>query len=408
MWLGRLGGLAITTVALVGAYWSMRLAWSDWVYRDDTPQAIRRAIRLAPGNPDYYRELAALDAAGSVAALEEAARVDPLNSGIRIELGLAAESAHDFHKAEASLLDAVRLDKTFPPRWTLSEFYFRRRDTERFWPAVKAALATSYGDAAPLFHNCWTLSSDGREIMDRAIPDRLDILNQYLDYLIGAKLLADGAPIAGKLLARADQASTGALMRYCDRLLEAGRGPEALAVWNTVAERKLIPYAPLSPEFGRSLTNPAFGTPSIGVGFDWRIPPAAGIDVNRLPEPEGIDIGFSGKQAERCDILSQYVLLAPGREYVLSVRYRVVGIDTESGLTCRLLEGDNEADLLENSGRMPGGAAESVRSFRFTAPSRVSLARLVFGYRRAIGTTRIDGSVQLRGFALSFAPEDRR
>jgi hypothetical protein len=197
-------------------------------------------------------------------------------------------------------------------------------------------------------------------------------------------------------------------MRYCDRLLEAGRGPEALAVWNTVAERKLIPYAPLSPESGRSLTNPAFGTPSIGVGFDWRILPAAGIDVNRLGEPEGIDIGFSGKQAERCDILSQYVPLAPRREYVLSVRYRVVGIDTESGLTCRLLEGDNEADLLENSGSMPGGAAESVRSFRFTTPSRVSLARLVFGYRRAIGTTRIDGSVQLRGFALSFAPEDRR
>jgi tetratricopeptide (TPR) repeat protein len=408
-WVWRAGGLLALAALLTALYWTIRVAWSDWAFREWNPQSIRRAIRLAPGSPNYYRGWAEIEPAVAVAALEKAATLNPVNSDIRIELSTAAEAKQDYRNAEASLLKAVELDKTFAPRWTLADYHFRRREVEKFWPAVKAALATSYGDVSFLFQNCWTLSPDPQTILEKAIPDRQDVLRRYLDYLLAGSRIEEADPVARKVLAQASKESAGALLNYCDRLLEMGRGQQALVVWNGLSERKLMPYSTLSPEAGNVLTNGDFGMPGMGTGFDWRVLSPGGIYIDRAGKPPALHISFSGKQAENCDILSQYVPLLPGREYVLSVRYRVAGIGAESGLICRLLAQPNGADLLNDSGLLPGGAEdETERVFQVTTPGRTTLARLVFGYRRITGTMRIEGSVSLRRFALSLAPESGR
>ena len=114
-------------------YWTVRIAAADWMFRLGTPPSIRRAIRLAPGNADYLSGLAQVEPAGAVGDLRMAAALSPADAGLRIELGLACEEHGDFPRAEASLLAAVQLDRTFAPRRMLAEFYFRRREAEGFW-----------------------------------------------------------------------------------------------------------------------------------------------------------------------------------------------------------------------------------------------------------------------------------
>lgn len=402
----RAGGLGVAVALVAALYWTVRLARADWAYQEGNRNAIRRAVRLAPTNPDYYSAWAQIEPEQAIMALERAVELNAASAGLRVQLALAAEATGDFRKAEANLLEAVRLDRTFAPRWMLSEYYFRRRDAAKFWPAVKAALATSYDDVTPLFAECWDLSTDGETILRRAIPKRQDIIRQYLVFLVGSNRIKDAAPLAGKLLAGSDKAALPELLRYCDHLLEEGRRDDALGIWNGLSQRKLIPYHALSPGSGNLVTNAAFSIPSLEAGFDWRFSSPAGIFVDRVGQPPEIHLGFSGKQAENCEILSQYVPVEPRRTYELSVEYRTAGIETASGLMCRVLAGTGN-DLLQGGGVLPGGSeqARQIR-FRFAVPDRTPLVRLALGYRRIAGTTRIEGSVVLHSLAVTPAPGD--
>jgi len=407
-WLERIFGLAATVIMATGLYWTLRIELSDWVYLKWNPRAIRRAVSLAPGNPEYYLGWSEIEPDRAVVALEKAAELSPANSTLWIELGQAAEEKGDYGKGEASLLHAMQLDNNFAPRWVLSDFYFHRGDAEKFWPVVKAALAVSYDDVSALFRNCWSLSQDAPTILERAIPDRQKVLRRYLEFLIREKRMEAAAPVAERVLARAGAEDTEALLNYGDYRLEAGQSGPALAVWNELNERKLLPYAPLAAKMGRSLTNGDFATPNFNAGFDWRFTPPEGIYVERVGKPPAVFVSFTGQQPEDCEILSQYVPVLPNRDYVLSVRYRATGIPAESGPLCRVLRG-NGGDLLHEGGLLPGGSeGDADRAFRFATPADTTTVRLVFGYKRMRGTVRIEGSVILREFKLALEPEDGR
>jgi tetratricopeptide (TPR) repeat protein len=408
LWIWRSAGLVALLVLCLAFYWTVRFERADWLYLKGSRQSIQEAIRLAPGNPEYYGGWAQVEPDRAVEVLEKAVALNPLDSSLRIQLGLAAEERGDFRKAEASLIEATRLNTGFAPRWMLSDFYLHRGDAGKFWPVVKAALTVSYGDVSALFRNCWTLSSDPQTIFATGIPDRASVLRQYLSFLLNEGRLDAAEPVANKVLAHADKDALGALLNYCDYLLEAGRGEQALGVWNGLSERKLIPYAALAPGGREVPVNGDFRLPGLGAGFDWRVSSPDGIELVRAGNPPALLLTFSGKQPENAEILRQYVLLLPRRQYVLSVRYRVAGIATESGLMCYLLAAQDR-DLLNGKGLLPGGIeGETERDIPFQTPDKTTLARLVFGYQRMLGTMRTEGSLTLRKFLLFLSPEDRR
>lgn len=407
-WVWRLGGLVALALIATAFYWTVRLARADWLFLTGNSINIQQAIRLAPGNPEYYSGWAQVDPARAVDILEKAVALNPIDWGLRIELGLAAEQQEDFPKAEAGLLKAMQLNAGFAPRVVLSDFYFRRQDAEKFWPVVRAALATSYGDVSAQFRNCWALSSDPHTILEKAIPDHPVVLRKYLDFLVNEQRLDAAQPVAGKVLAHADEDSAGVLLNYCDRLLVAGRDREALIVWNGLSERKLIPYGELAAGGKDVPVNSDFRLPGLGTGFDWEVSAPDGIYLSRAGTPPALMLSFTGKQPENAEILSQYVPLAPRRHYVLSVRYSVAGIGAESGLMCSVGAAKNP-DLLNGQGLLPGGAEGEVEHrIPFETPDKVTLGRLILSYHRMLGTVRIEGSVVVRSFALTLLPEDGR
>jgi tetratricopeptide (TPR) repeat protein len=122
----RVVGAFIAMLCGYACYWSARWAIADYAMQNPSRSRIERALRLAPGNPDYYMRLAQVEPALALSALERAAVLNPLNSSVWIELAGAAEAHNDFRAAESSLLRAVQVDKTFAPRWLLAEYYSRR------------------------------------------------------------------------------------------------------------------------------------------------------------------------------------------------------------------------------------------------------------------------------------------
>src|ERR1039458_1266619 len=234
-------GAFIAMLCGYACYWSARWAIADWAIRS----SVEHALRLAPGNPEYYLRLARAKPALALSALRRAADLNPLNSSVWIELAGAAEEHQDFRGAESSLLRAVQLDKTFAPRWLLAEYYSRRHDQTHFWPAVRAALATSYDDVTPLFDMCWELAPEPAIIQQRALPARPDVWRQYFDFLLSKNRLDAAESIAGQLVEHATKDTVPSLLRYCDRLLENNEGSRAVETWNQIGRTAWTPRSRL-------------------------------------------------------------------------------------------------------------------------------------------------------------------
>jgi tetratricopeptide (TPR) repeat protein len=397
------GGLA-TALLGCGSYWAVRLAYADRLASEWTRPAIEHAIHLAPLNSAYYVRWAEIDPAAALSAMRMAARLNAGNSSVWIELGQVAETNHDFETAENSLLTAVRLDKTFAPRWRLAEYYYRRRDVERFWPAMRTALAASYDDVSPLFRLCWELAPDPGTVLRQALPPRNDVLRQYLDFALQQGRLDVAEPIVTELIERASPADVPALLRCCDRLLEKHRTERALSLWNSLAGRRLLNDRGLQPAEGRSVTNGRYASPLLSHGFDWRLPGIEGIWTARAGAPSALRFTFSGQESDSSEILSQIMPVMPQRHYRLSVRYETYGMPLEPGLHWRMLDGIAGTDLLNGTGRLPASdAGEQGQQYRFDTSVDAQSVRLALGYARVPGQSPTSGSLYLRDVRLSFA-----
>jgi hypothetical protein len=395
--------LAVTAVAAVGfalaGAWSVRLGWADYWFQKETAEATEKAIALTPGQSEYLVRLALLTGdehpAKALAALRQAVKLNPADGRAWVELGLRLEETGDLAGAEKSLLRAAAEDRTYLPRWTLLNFYFRRRDTDKFWCWAKAATPMIYGDPLPLFHFCGRVNEDGRLI------ERLDIRQPqiqagYLFYLLdsGHADLAGGA--SRRLLAENRETDVPLLLDACDRLLDARRTDDAAAIWDGLSQVGRLPFR-ARPGAESMLTNGDFAVSPTGHGFDWRLPETEGISAAREEDPPGLRLTFSGMQPERTDPLVEYVRVKENRSYELKYVYRTSGIEANSGLAWRVasLDGATIAGGEELSSDDPAG-----RRMTFVTPPGCRIVRLSLEYRRSPGTTRIAGYLVLRDIEL--------
>jgi hypothetical protein len=381
LFLGLLAALALCGAA----YWSLRLACADRLFHARSIESRRRAAELVPGNVRYQ--------ANSDLAV---VRLSPYGSAARIRLGFQAELAGDQKGAEDWFLKAAEVDRTYEPRWALANFYFRRGRAEEFWLWARRSAEMAYQNQSALFDLSWRMSQDPDTILRRAIPDRPRILAQYLDYLLRLRKLEPASRAVSRLIPLAGAEDQKLLLAYCDRLLEAGQSTAAVASWNLLAARALIPHEPLEPSAGRSLTNGDFAIEPTSSGFDWRVAAVGGVAVSRPRPPGGIRFSFSGNQPENALLLSQLLPLAPSTKYRFRFERSASGISSGSGLQWVLQEGPTGGEL----GRLPETASE----FPFTTPAGCRLANLSLVYRRAPGTTRIEGSLVLHRVTLELAP----
>jgi hypothetical protein len=189
----------------------------------------------------------------------------------------------------------------------------------------------------------------------------------------------------------------------CDRLIDAKLVDEALAVWNGLAKAREIPYAPLAPDAEKILTNDSFlPTPALQ-GFSWRLSTVEGVGASREENPSGLRLTFSGWQPENCEPLFRVLPVRENTAYEFTALYRTAGIQPGTGLGWRVTDMDGGSIM---------GPPESLASeegaqarIRFVTPSGCRLARIALAYRRALGTTRIEGSLVLREAGLQQAAQ---
>jgi tetratricopeptide (TPR) repeat protein len=390
---------ACCALLIAACYGTLRLSWGSYLAGRGSKESLARAVRLMPDNVallTHYAEVAGPEDAGR--SLERAVSLNPGAWQAWIQLGLFAEAGGDFGRAEYSYRQAAAASRLFQPSWTLANYYFRRGNRQEFGVWATRALQMASGDARPLFDLCWRAEPSPAMVL-QAVPDRPDIVRQYLAYLTSEGNLEAAEETARRLLPQAGAADVPNLVAYCGRLLEMGSPARALDVWNVLCRRKAIPYPVLAPEKGQSLTNGSFEVAPSSLGFDWRIVPWEGVSVVHVPNPACLRITFSGAQPESCELLTQFLPVEAGRKYQLSYQYQTPGIRPETGIRWTVYDTASGAELAPDPPQLSSEAWER-QVLHFSTPPNCRLARLVLVYRKAPATMRIEGPVWLRQIAL--------
>jgi hypothetical protein len=398
----------ITAAALSGlvaaSAWAILTGAADYFARRGTVAGTERALALAPGRADYHLQLALLvsdeDSGRADRELRLATSLNPSDARSWIELGLRAEAGGDTGSGERYLLKAAEINNEYLPKWTLANYYFRRNENDRFWFWSKAAAQMIYGDPLPLFRLCGAITEDGNLI------ERLEIRNPsvqsaYLSYLLARDRIDLIGPSTRRVLEQGRESDVPILLTACDRLMEAKSVDGALTIWNGLADARKIPGKALHPNAERVLADDNFISDPLSQGFDWRLSAVDGIAASREERPAGLRLNFSGQQSEDCEPLSRFLPVLGNSAYEFTVSYRTAGIQPATGLRWTVTDVNGGDELAEPESL--SSEDETMTHVRFVSPANCRLVRIALRYKRALGTTRIEGSISLRGAGLRHA-----
>jgi tetratricopeptide (TPR) repeat protein len=379
---------------MLGIWSSWKLARADYLFRINTEDSLRAAIRLEPDAWKYYMRLALFDDAHAQQLLETAIKDDPYNAEADIELGLRLEAAGNYPRAEKMLLDAFAVDRTFLPRWTLANFYFRRNNLPAFWTWARTAAEMPSDSTEPLFELCWHVSSDPHEIEAKILNNNPELIRQYLNFLLAKNQLPAAAEVADRLTQAGDRKTDDPQMfSVVDRLIAANAGDAAKALWNVLIEKHWVVADSGAPN------NPNFARVPLPVRFDWAL--SSSVGLHSWPGPSGLETEFSGEEPEICTIAEQVVVLPPGN-YKLESSYRTDAISPQTGLRWQIVAEGSGKVLAES----PDLSSEALSraDMAFSIPPEASLIRLRLQYERALGTPRISGTLVIPSVQIQARP----
>jgi hypothetical protein len=364
---------ALAALFLTAAFFALRLAWADYLFRSGDAKA---AARIVPYRADYQ---------AAIGNWRRAVELNPYFSEGWNRLAMDAEAAGDFPEAERLLLRAAQVDQLFEPRWALANFYLRRDRKPDFVKWLRLAAERSYPDRTGLFRLAARMAAGPQEIAAEILPPIPELLADYVTFLTKEGDLTGAAAAADHLLPIAGPDQRKIILTLCDTLLAKKQGTAAHRVWRGFHK-----------DSSGLLTNPELAIAPINQGFDWSLHWRAGIHATWTPRQ--IRIALSGKQPESVDLASQYVFLPQAGAYRFQYRYRTEGLARDSGVHW-IAEGAENA----RTPRYLSGEdwQDGVLEFRTNAPDQ--LVRLTLMYQRAPGTVRQEGLVVIEG-GMRLAP----
>ncbi len=380
---------------VMGIWESCQFVRSERLYDRRTPDAIRAAIVIEPDCWYCYIALAANDDQHAIQDLRASLRYNPYDSQVLIDLGLRYEAEGDLRQAEANLLQAYAIDRAYPPRWSLANFYFRRDNRPAVWMWARRAAempSAELDQLGALFALCWRVSPNPQTIEAKVVVDDPDVLRQYSSFLMGKNLPAAAVHPALRFFStgsgQPNYMSEGDLAwiaNLLDQLIAAGGGADASAandLWRGLVRQHRIVAETSVPN------NPLFARDPLTLKFDWNLAASAGL--HSWPGPSGLRAEFTGDEPEDCAIAEQIIALPPGKYRLVSF-YRTENIPANTGIRWEIADVKTGAVLASSPDLSSNSPAQISQKFSLTPDAPFQQLRLT--YKREPGTVRIVGTL---------------
>jgi tetratricopeptide (TPR) repeat protein len=389
---------------------SLRSALAEAWIGESSLVSLKRAVAAMPDRSLAWLRLGMRqsrdgESDSALRSLQMSVEGAPTASSPRIALALELERVGRFDEAESELLKAAASEAGFRPRWNLANHYARRGSWDQVWRWTHESILADPGQLAAAASLGWRAEADPAAILNLAIPDEPGINRRYFAYLNDLGQMEAMRQAWPRFSADVTESEAELATRYVDRLIGAGYVDEAVAAWNHLCDRALLPYAGLRGTDQRFLTNPFFLTDPSGRGFDWTAHDNRGVLWTRPPIQGNrgmIDFRLSGAQESGITLLTQVIPVVPGT-YALRFDFATQGMPIRTGL------GWVVRDLYSGEDVHPFATLNNAEGFWdaqeiiFAVPRGIRAAVLELRYVEIESKARRLGGFALRDMRLSLA-----
>jgi tetratricopeptide (TPR) repeat protein len=277
---------AASVVLLVSGYLvfaGKEFAASHFASRPDLT-ALKRAVRLSPGNADYrhrlgrYFAFVASDPQAAVANFQTATVLNPYAARYWFDLASADQVVGNPGAQREALDRALQAEPTAPDvAWEAANFFLIAGDTDRAFREFRVVIENEPPLAGLAMQSCWRASPDADAMLRDVIPARPDSLIAFLTFLMTKKETEGAIKTWDRLVQLHQKFEPHELFDYVRFLILSRRPDAAAAAWEqTVPVLDLSAYQPTADNL---IVNGDFSLDILNGGFDWTYVNQSGVHL---------------------------------------------------------------------------------------------------------------------------------
>ena len=371
---------------------------------------LERAVRLSPGNADYYHRLGRYfefsvgDPQSAIDSLRAAVALNPHDARYWFDLASAYQVTGNLANQRGALEHALLAEPTAPDvAWEAANFFLIDGDTDRALRELHVVVENDDESRDAALRESWRVLPDTDAMLRDVVPARADTLFAFLGFLMG-KQETDGTIKTWSRIAQLhEKFRERNLYEYVTYLLAAGRPEAAMSAWEQTADALgLSAYLPTDDNL---VVNGDFSLDILNGGFDWTYVNRTG--VRPLLDPSAFQQGhrslsltFEGPGIADAGV-QQLIPVRGATTYNFSVYYKSAEFEGAGGPQIVLRDAYTGLPLYASDSLTDADFWKEVHS---TVTTRASTTLLRLAIERSPANSPIRGKLWLDGFQL--APDD--
>ena len=345
-------GLVVAAALLVGFWLSIfgvRAAIAHYYSEGDTTKRLELAVRLEPGNPQYWYGLGRYqqynleqpDATLAEASYRKAIALNTVSTEAWLDLGTAYELDGKTEEARGAYLQAK---KSYPVSadvsWRYGNFLLREGEQAPAYEELRRAIEADPLRAAAAFSRAYRSNPNIDQILNQLLPPRQSAYVEMMNEAVSEKQLAVAKAIWARLLTLHPRLEMRDIERLVAELLAAGEYDEARRVWDQGTTTLNLP--PLLEPQGSVVWDPSFESDFNGYSFSWKFRPIAqgvslGFDkTEKHSGSQSLRLSFDGKHNPDLEAACTLAVVQPATDYRFSGWIKTKDVTTEYGVGFRL------------------------------------------------------------------------
>jgi len=350
-------GLVVVASVLLGlwlSFYGIRAAIARYGAETNTANGLKLAVRLEPGNPNYWYFLGRyqqynLEQPNSALAVEsyrKAIALNPRATDAWLDLAMAYELDGKTDQARVAYLEAK---KSYPGSaevsWRYGNFLLRQGQQVEAYTELRRAIEADPSRGAAAFSRAYRSNPNLDEILQQLLPAKQSVYVDVIWEATDSKQLAVAQTVWAHLIALHPRLEMREVDHLVSALLQAGDFSAARRVWDQGVATMNLP--PLLQAPGSVLWDPGFESDLSGYSLSWHFQPIVGgvsIGLDRSEKLSGnqsLRLSFDGKHNPDLEAACAIGIVQPGTTYHFSAGIKTKSITTENGVGFRVRPADD-------------------------------------------------------------------
>jgi len=345
-------GLVVVAALLVGlwlSFFSVRAAIARHYSEGDKLKQLQTAVRLEPGNPDYWYILGRYqqynlenpDAAAAEESYQKTIALNPVATDAWLDLGTAYELDGRTGEAVAAYRAAK---KSYPVSadvsWRYGNFLLRQGEQQQAYAELYRAIDADPERSAAAFSRAYRTNPDINQLLVELLPAKQSVYVGVIQEALNEQQLAVAKTVWARLMLLHPHLELRDVQTFDEHLLGAGEFAEARQVWDQGTAT--LPLPPLLQPRTSVVWDPSFESDIEGGSFAWRyVPISQGVSVDldkseKLSGKQSLRVAFDGRHDPDIDAACILTVVQPSTTYHFSGWVKSKALTSDEGVAFRL------------------------------------------------------------------------